>query len=90
MLFSSDASGATARVAPTLGQIIGAYKSRCVIDYLKFIGANNMEVIGKIWQRNYYEHVIRSEDELNKTREYIQLNPYKWADDEENPDHILF
>jgi REP element-mobilizing transposase RayT len=90
LLFSSGASGATARVAPTLGQIIGAYKSRCVTDYLKFIGANNMDVIGKIWQRNYYEHVIRNEDELNKTREYIQLNPYQWADDDENPDHSSF
>jgi REP element-mobilizing transposase RayT len=34
------------------------------------------------WQRNYYDRVIRNEDELNQTRHYIQLNPYQWAEDE--------
>ena len=37
------------------------------------------------WQRNYYEHVIRDEDELNRTREYIQNNPLNWESDDENP-----
>ena len=39
----------------------------------------------KLWQRNYYEHIIRDEKELNKTREYIVNNPLKWELDEENP-----
>ncbi len=39
-----------------------------------------------VWQRNYYEHVIRNEDDLKMVREYIQNNPLKWALDEENPD----
>jgi putative transposase len=38
-----------------------------------------------VWQRNYYEHVIRTDDELNKTREYIINNPMQWELDEENP-----
>jgi REP element-mobilizing transposase RayT len=38
-----------------------------------------------VWQRNYYEHVIRSDNELNKTREYIINNPMQWELDEENP-----
>jgi putative transposase len=38
-----------------------------------------------IWQRNYYEHIIRNEDELQKIRDYIRGNPMKWAYDEENP-----
>ena len=38
-----------------------------------------------VWQRNYYEHVIRGEDDLNSIREYIQYNPLKWAEDGENP-----
>lgn len=37
------------------------------------------------WQRNYYEHVIRNEDELNEIRQYIMDNPAKWDTDEENP-----
>jgi REP element-mobilizing transposase RayT len=32
----------------------------------------------RVWQRGYYEHVIRSEDELNGIRRYIQTNPIRW------------
>jgi REP element-mobilizing transposase RayT len=38
-----------------------------------------------VWQRNYYEHIIRDEDELNSIREYIQMNPQQWDNDQENP-----
>ena len=41
-----------------------------------------------VWQRNYYEHVIRDDDDLNRIREYIKGNPVQWAEDEENPTHI--
>jgi putative transposase len=37
-----------------------------------------------IWQRNYYEHIIRDERELNKIRRYIINNPAKWTYDTEN------
>jgi len=40
---------------------------------------------GKIWQRNYYEHIIRNDDELNRIREYIANNPAQWEMDRENP-----
>ena len=40
----------------------------------------------KLWQRNYYEHVIRDENELNSVREYIINNPAQWDTDRENPD----
>ena len=36
----------------------------------------------RIWQMNYYEHIIRNERELNQIREYIIDTPRKWADDE--------
>lgn len=38
---------------------------------------------GRLWQRNYYEHVIRNDDDLNDIREYIINNPLRWADDPE-------
>jgi REP element-mobilizing transposase RayT len=38
-----------------------------------------------VWQRNYYERIIRDENELAATREYIMYNPIKWVEDEENP-----
>ncbi len=37
-----------------------------------------------IWQRNYYEHIIRNEDSLNRIRRYIQENPIKWSIEPEN------
>jgi REP element-mobilizing transposase RayT len=40
---------------------------------------------GKLWQRNYYEHIIRDESELAHIREYILHNPLQWAVDRENP-----
>lgn len=40
------------------------------------------------WQRNYYEHVIRNDDDLYKTRKYIRENLLKWDQDEENPDNF--
>jgi putative transposase len=41
---------------------------------------------GPIWQRNYYEHVIRSEADLSRLRAYIQANPARWAADRLHPD----
>jgi REP element-mobilizing transposase RayT len=38
----------------------------------------------RLWQRNYYEHIIRNEDELNRFRHYIADNPANWQTDEEN------
>jgi REP element-mobilizing transposase RayT len=38
-----------------------------------------------VWQRNYYEHVIRNEQSLHRIREYINTNPARWDFDRENP-----
>ncbi len=39
-------------------------------------------VTNPIWQKNYYEHIIRDENDLNRIREYIQTNPMAWEKDE--------
>ncbi len=39
-----------------------------------------------VWQRNYYERIIRDEIELNNIRKYICSNPANWDEDENNPD----
>jgi REP element-mobilizing transposase RayT len=76
---------AGASPAPTLGNIVGAFKSMVSTEYLKWINQNNLKRSGMLWQRNYYEHIIRNEDELNRIRQYIVENPLKWNDDIENP-----
>jgi putative transposase len=39
----------------------------------------------RLWQRSYYDHIIRDDDDLNAVREYIANNPVQWAVDAENP-----
>ena len=83
ILFIHDMNRATARVAPTLGEIIGAFKSKFVTDILSYIAANKLDMRGKIWQRNYYERIIRNAKELNAIRAYIRNNPQNWNKDRE-------
>jgi REP element-mobilizing transposase RayT len=65
--------------APTLGQIIRQFKGAAC--YL----ARRRDAPDFAWQRNYYEHVIRNEGELDRTRRYVVENPQKWELDRENP-----
>lgn len=44
---------------------------------------------GRLWQRNYYEHIAREGEDLNRIRQYILNNPAQWAFDQENPDRFL-
>ena len=77
------------RPAPTvsLGDTIGVFKSMTTNEYIRGVKQNKWRPFnGKLWQRNYWEHIIRSENDLNRTREYIIYNPMQWALDEENPD----
>ncbi|MBZ5564269.1 MAG: hypothetical protein LAP13_17835 [Acidobacteriia bacterium] len=40
----------------------------------------------RVWQRGYYEHIVRNDDELAKIREYIRTNPLRWASGRYNPE----
>ena len=77
--------GATARDAPTttnatIGDIVGAYKSLVANGCLDIYKTKN-ETMGKLWQRNYYEHIIRNEQSYQTISDYIINNPAKWKDD---------
>jgi REP element-mobilizing transposase RayT len=63
----------------TLSVIVRTYKS-AVSRWCRQNGYKDFR-----WQRNYYEHVIRNEDDLVKIREYIANNAVKWDLDNENP-----
>jgi len=62
----------------TLGAIVRGFKSSLIKRLRELSG--NPEL--KIWQRNYYEHIIRNELDLQNIRQYITLNPLKWENDE--------
>jgi len=70
---------------PNLGNIVGSFKSLCATAWLKVIKSGDINVRGKFWQDNYYEHIIRNEEELDRIRNYIADNPLKWEFDRENP-----
>ncbi|MBI4962140.1 MAG: transposase [Desulfomonile tiedjei] len=78
------------RTAPTaarrkpLGRLIGSFKTVSTKQINEIRKSPGMG----LWQRNYYEHVIRSEKSLNAIREYIEANPFHWQDDPENPDGV--
>ena len=82
IIIIEDGNRVDARPTPTLGDIICSFKSECVTDYIKYIAENNLVLSSQLWQRNYYEHIIRNEHELNMYRKYIQDNPAQWQNDE--------
>ncbi len=79
------AAGQARGPAPTsLSKVIHRYKSlttaryRCAVDEQRWPPFEH-----RLWQRNYFDHVIRDEDDLNRIRDYIVENPKNWATDEE-------
>ena len=72
--FGSPAAG-------SLSTIVRSYKSSVTREVRKLCGQRV-----NIWQPKFWDHVIRSDSDLHAIREYIHLNPKKWALDSENPD----
>ena len=65
---------------PSISDIVGAYKSLVANGCLEIYKYRD-EVMGKFWQRNYYEHIIRNELAYYNISEYIIYNPIKWEED---------
>jgi putative transposase len=90
-IVESPSVGATRRVAPTneprtlvsgsLGAILGQFKSITAKRINVLRGMRGVTV----WQRNYYEHIVRNEDELKNFWNYIDINPLRWQEDQLHP-----
>ena len=84
IVLTDDGRGGS-RTAPTrrkpLGRLVGAFKTVSTKQFNLSQGKPGQ----LLWQRNYYEHVIRNDDEMNRVREYIINNPLHWETDTENP-----
>ena len=66
----------------TIGDIVGAYKSLVANDCLKIFKQKYPgKMMEKLWQRNYFEHIIRDEQSYQRISDYIINNPKKWKDD---------
>jgi REP element-mobilizing transposase RayT len=69
-----------------LGDVVGAFKSISTDQYIIGVKQDHWPAFpGKLWHRNYYEHIIRDEESLNRIRKYVADNPAEWAEDRENP-----
>ena len=64
----------------TIPKIIGKFKMQTSKLFNRTQNNND-----KLWQRDYYEHIICDEHELNRIREYITNNPIQWESDRNNP-----
>jgi REP element-mobilizing transposase RayT len=67
---------------PTLGQIVAYFKYQSTKEMNLL---DNIGTVTKFWQRNYYEHIIRNQTDLQNKMDYIQANPLLWDEDDENP-----
>ena len=71
-------TGADTRPAPTLGDVICAFKSRVVHAYIARVKAGDWPPFpGNIWHRNYYEMIVRDEEAENNIARYIRMNPWR-------------
>ena len=66
----------------TIGAIVRGFKAAST----RSINARRFSPGAPVWQRNYYEHIIRDDAEWNQIREYIEYNPARWKEDEVYPD----
>jgi REP element-mobilizing transposase RayT len=90
IIWIHDRVGAERRSAPTsqpmvarcsLGAIVRAYKSAVTYAINAWHGTRGEA----IWQRNYYEHILRDQSDWEHACHYIHSNPSLWEDDEEHP-----
>ncbi len=65
----------------SLGAIIRSFKSTVTKRVNEKYNSPGM----LLWQRNYYEHIIRSQQDWERIHDYILANPTNWDDDKENP-----
>lgn len=68
-----------------LGDVIGAFKSLSTVAYARGVQNSGWPAFaGRLWQRNFHEHIIRNDVELETYRGYILSNPTRWEWDQEN------
>jgi REP element-mobilizing transposase RayT len=74
---------------PTLGRIVQWFKTMSTNNYIRGVREAEWQPFSKrLWQRDYFDHIIRDEVTLERTREYVRNNPLYWSLEREHPDRI--
>jgi hypothetical protein len=69
----------------TVGDMVGAFQSIVTVEYIRGVKQHGWQPFnGKLWQRNYWEHIIRNQKSYHTISDYIKNNPAKWNDDKLN------
>lgn len=83
-----EASGG-GHAGPPLPRIMQWFKTMSTNEYIHGVKEYGWPAFqGHLWQRSFYDHVIRDEESLNRVREYIANNPLRWQLDHENPQAV--
>ncbi len=78
-----------AHIGAPLPEIVQWLKTMTTNEYLRGVKQSGWPPFrGRLWQQNYYEHIIRNEDSLNRICQYITENPLRWHLDRENPQRL--
>ncbi len=84
----SDAVGLPEKRVP-LGEIVQWFKTMTTNEFIRGVKESGWPRFDrKLWQRDYFEHVIRDEKSLNNIRRYIRANPLMWPFDRDNPESV--
>jgi len=88
--YRADTSVCPYRAKPlsvvSLAKVVQWFKTMSANEYIRGMRENKWPIVtGRLWQRNYYEHIVRDEKELYRIRQYVIENPANWAKDEDNP-----
>ena len=68
--------------APTVSEIMQSFKRYSTLEYIKLVKDGKVPPFDKqIWQRSFYDHVIRNREDYDEVYKYISENPLKWHSD---------
>ena len=80
---SDNPDNAGGHTGSPLQRVVQWFKTMTTNEYIRGVKQNGWPPFpGKLWQRNYYERIIRTENDLNRIRQYIVNNPLNWKFDE--------
>jgi REP element-mobilizing transposase RayT len=86
LMFGTMADDPDTLTVPPLKRVMQWFKGTSTNDYMLGVRTDGWpQFDSRLWQKGYYEHIIRSDGELDRIRQYIEANPAQWAHDEHNP-----
>jgi putative transposase len=83
---SRDGTRGEPPLQPSLGDVIQWFKTMTTNEYIRGVRESGWPRFeGKLWQRDYFDHIVRNAESLELIRNYIRDNPLRWSLDRENP-----